>query len=153
MEFPIRECQPFSTQLETDEIEAVVAYLMAMKASPSDASTASAAIPSLPPEFEAGKALFFDSVRMGGSGKCHELEHRGSAVAPDLKIGPAPVDFRSVRANTLTAPPSDEAPFPVVLVERSEKRIRVFDLSSPLPVIALVQAGSYQPRARQQLAA
>lgn len=130
----------FRTQLETDEIEAVVAYVMTMKATPSDASITSAAIPSMPNEFESGKALFFDSARMGGCGRCHELEHRGSAVAATTKIGPAPADFRSIRVNTFTAEPSDEAPFPAVIIERSEKRIRVYDLSAPLPVLR-----SFQP--------
>lgn len=125
----------FAAQLKTDEIEAVVAYVMTMKASPSEAGSAKAATPSMPPELETGKALFFDSVRMGGCGKCHELEHRGSAVAPDLKIGPAPADFRSIRANTFTARASDEAPFPVIVVDRSERWIRVYDLSSTLPVL------------------
>lgn len=125
----------FSAQLKTDQIEAVVAYVMTLKANPSAAGAADRPILSMPRELEAGKALFFDSVRMGGCGKCHEVEHRGSAVAPDLKIGLAPADFRSISANTFTARASDEAPFPVIVIERSEKWIRVYDLSSPLPVL------------------
>jgi cytochrome c553 len=130
----------FRTQLQTDDIEAVVAYVMSMKASPSDASVTSPVVPSMPKEFESGKALLFDSARMGGCGRCHELEHRGSAVAGTATIGPGPAGLRSLRANTVRAQPLDEAPFPAVIIERSDKRIRVYDLSAPLPVLR-----SFQP--------
>jgi cytochrome c553 len=125
----------FAAQLKTDEIEAVVAYVMTLKASPSDAGSTKAATPSMPPELETGKALFFDSTRMGGCGRCHALGNRGSAVAPGIKIDSGSTDVRSVHTNTFTAQPSDEAPFPAVVVERSDKWIRVYDLSSPLPVL------------------
>jgi hypothetical protein len=72
---------------------------------------------------------------MGGCGRCHELEEHGSPVASDLKIA-ALTDLRSINVrHVLTAQPVGESAFPALVVERSEKRVRVFDLSSPLPVL------------------
>jgi cytochrome c553 len=105
----------FGAQLNADDISAVVSYVM-------DAIS--------------GKALFFDATRMGGCGRCHELEERGSRVASDLKAAAAHSDLHSIEVHhVITAQPAGESAFPAVVAEKSEKRIRVFDLSSPLPVL------------------
>src|SRR4029077_12722024 len=68
--------------------------------------------------------------------RCHELEKRGSPVASDLKTNGSHVDLRSIEVrHVLTAQPVAESAFPALIAERSEKRVRVFDLSSPLPVL------------------
>jgi mono/diheme cytochrome c family protein len=75
-----------SQQLKSEDIEAVTQYLLSLSgparvgnSSPKPAGT------ELPPAAKKGRALFFDVVRMGGCGKCHELDDRGSPVGPDLR--------------------------------------------------------------------
>jgi hypothetical protein len=38
-------------------------------------------------------------------------------------------------AHTVTVAVNGEAPFPGIVVDQNEKRLRVYDLSSPLPVL------------------
>ena len=60
-------------------------------------------------------------------------------------MGPEPkadADPRRIAQNRVrTARPSGEPPFPAVLVEQTDTRIRVYDLSSPLPVLRTFAAG------------
>jgi hypothetical protein len=101
-------------------------------------ATPSQAVPvrATPAESKEGKALFFDAVRLGGCGRCHELDKRGSPVAANWNVSAAYSDLRSVNVrDVLTAQPAGESAFPALIAEKSEKRVRVFDLSSPLPVL------------------
>jgi len=126
----------FGAQLPTDDLSAVVSYLMTLKGSAPATGSQPVSVRSIPADSRPGKALFFDAVRMGGCGRCHELEKRGSPVASDLKAAAAHADLRSIEVrHVMTAQPVGESAFPALIVERSEKRIRVFDLSSPLPVL------------------
>jgi len=125
----------FSAQLPADDIRAVVSYLMTLKGSTPMTASAPVPVRATTAEAQPGKALFFDAVRMGGCGRCHELERRGSAVAPELKAA-AHADLRSIAApHVRTAQPAGETEFPAIVVEQSEKRVRVYDLSSRLPVL------------------
>jgi cytochrome c553 len=120
----------FGAQLNADDISAVVSYVMTLRGS-SPVSALSLSVDAI-----SGKALFFDATRMGGCGRCHELEERGSRVASDLKAAAAHSDLHSIEVHhVITAQPAGESAFPAVVAEKSEKRIRVFDLSSPLPVL------------------
>ena len=130
----------FSQQLKSGEIEAVAQYILSMSA-PSSSEVAASPKPSgseMPPAVQAGRALFFDAVRMGGCGKCHELNDRGSPVGPDLKALD-PLRFRNLRAaastHVVTASPANEDPFPALVKEQTPERVLVHDLSSPLPVL------------------
>ena len=126
----------FGAQLPADDITAVVTYLMTMQATPPPTGRQLPPIRLIPAEVRPGQTLFFDAVRMGGCGRCHELEKRGSPVASDLKTAVVPADLRAVAVrHVMTAQPVGETAFPAFLAERSERRVRVFDLSSPLPVL------------------
>ena len=70
---------------------------------------------------------------MGGCSKCHELEKRGSPVASTIRKIPA--DLRAIDADTVTVSAAGESSFPAIVFEQTEKRVRVFDLSSQLPVM------------------
>ncbi len=127
----------FAKQLKTEDVEAVAQYVASL-AGPVAAEATKPGVRVMPDSVRAGKALFFDAVRMGGCGKCHEVEQQGSPVGPDLsKLNPE--SFRSLRripaAHVVTAKPSDEDRFPALVVEQSPEVIRVYDLSSPLPVL------------------
>jgi mono/diheme cytochrome c family protein len=128
----------FQGQLKTDDIEAVVSYVMTLKGEGSapGVSGANATARLVPPALQSGKALFFDATRLGGCGRCHELEQRGSPVGPDLKTAPRHANLRSIEAtHTVTAQPAGEAAFPAFPAVGPGNPLRVFDLSSPLPVL------------------
>jgi mono/diheme cytochrome c family protein len=128
---------PFGGQLSSAEINAVVRYLMTMR------GTGASAAPGVAAPDSAGKALFFDAVRMGGCGRCHELEKRGSAVAPLIQNIPA--DLAAIATGrVVTAAPKGDAAFPGLVLEDTEKRVRVYDLSSPLPVLRTFSRGSIE---------
>ena len=134
----------FSQQLKSEDIEAVTQYILSLSAA-GGAGAASSKTPAqvIPPAAKKGKALFFDAVRMGGCGKCHELEDRGSPVGPDLKaLSSAQVaNLRSAsHTRAITASPVNEDPFPAVAAEQTPEKIQVFDLSSPLPVLRTFQS-------------
>ncbi|MBZ5607713.1 MAG: cytochrome c [Acidobacteriia bacterium] len=126
----------FGAQLPADDIRAVVGYIMTLRGSAPASASQTVAARTVPEDAQSGKALFFDAVRMGGCGRCHELEKRGSRVATDLKTAAAHTDLRSIEVHhVMTAQPAGESAFPVLVAEQSQKRVRVFDLSSPLPVL------------------
>ena len=133
----------FSKQLKTEDIEAVTQYVLSLSG-PAGVEPVSPnpAGPEPPPAAQKGRALFFDAVRMGGCGKCHELDDRGSPVGPNLRALP-PVQFRTLRAasrtRVVTASPVDEDPFPAILTVQTPERIQVYDLNSPLPVLRTFQ--------------
>ena len=83
--------------------------------------------------------MFFDAARTGACGSCHELDGWGVPVGPDLAALP-PGRFADLRAvatrGVVTArPKGGEPPFPALLVERTEARVRVYDLTAALPVL------------------
>ncbi len=126
----------FGDQLSAEDIRAVVSYLMTLRGSSPVAASPAVSARQMPAEAQAGRAAFFDAIRMGGCGRCHELEKRGSPVATNLMRVAAPADLRSITVrHVMTALPVGESAFPAFIVERSEKRVRIFDLSSPLPVL------------------
>ena len=133
----------FSGQLKSEDIEAVTEYVLSLSR-PAGAAAASTKPGGTEPApaSEKGRALFFDAVRMGGCGKCHELDGRGSPVGPNLRAS-APEQLRNLRAlaqtRVVTAHPLDEDAFPAVVAEQTPERIRVYDLSSPLPVLRTFQ--------------
>jgi mono/diheme cytochrome c family protein len=118
----------FASQLKSEDVEAVAQYVVSLSG-PAVVDAAKPGVRVMPDSVREGKALFFDAVRMGGCGKCHELEEQGSPVGPDLSV-PTPMATRVV-----TAKPADEEPFPGLLVEQTADIVRVYDLSSPLPVL------------------
>ena len=125
----------FNSQLQADDIGAVVSYVMTLQGSAPQGAPL-AATKSTGGEAQPGKALFFDAVRMGGCGRCHELERRGSRVAPDLTAADAQTGLHSISVSrVMTAETAGEPAFPCLLAEKSEKRVRVYDLSSALPVL------------------
>ncbi|HTS61677.1 MAG TPA: c-type cytochrome [Candidatus Acidoferrales bacterium] len=136
----------FTTRLKSGEIADLVAYLMTLGGSPA----APAPVATAPPrpwtaEARAGRALFFDAARTGACGSCHELDGWGVPVGPDLaRLPPERFhDLREVAARrVVTARPAGEAPFAAVVVERTDARVRVYDLTAEIPVLRSFPASS-----------
>jgi cytochrome c553 len=121
----------FKAQLSAEDLDAVIGYVMSLRGNATVENPTAGRVNVAP---SPGKALFFDATRMGGCSRCHELEKRGSVVAPEIKNVAA--DLRSVEsAHIVTVSAAGETPFPGLVSEQSEKRVRVYDLSSQLPVL------------------
>jgi len=126
----------FGAVLKQEDIEAVVAYVVSLGSVGGTAANP-AAPAKLPPEIERGRVLFFDPGRMGSCGSCHEVAGRGVPVSLGLQeLRKAHLDLKSVTTPAVvTARPAGENPFPAVVVEKSAARVRLYDLSSRLPVL------------------
>ena len=126
----------FSQQLRSEDIEAVTQYVLSLPG-PAGGGAASPkpAGADLPPAAEKGWTLFFDAVRMGGCGKCHEIDNRGSPVGPDLRTL-APAHFRNLRQVSRTrvvmASTVDEDPFGTYGYQPGSSRYAAATASSPV---------------------
>jgi mono/diheme cytochrome c family protein len=135
----------FTSRLKTREIDDLVAFVMTLRGGPATPAPAPVAPPrAVTAEAKTGRALFFDAARTGACGSCHELDGWGVPVGSDLAALP-PARFTDLGGVTthrvMTARPlvvtigAGEPPFPALLVERTEARVRVYDLTAALPVL------------------
>jgi cytochrome c553 len=135
----------FKGQLSPEDLNVVIDYVMTLRDPSAPAGNSRTAVRPSAPE-PPGKALFFDAVRMGGCGRCHELQGRGSPVA---EIKAARNDLTSITAaHVVTATPEGEPSFAGFVLEQSEKRVRVYDLSSQLPTLRTFRPADVQVAAR-----
>jgi hypothetical protein len=127
----------FGGRLKPEEIEVVAAYVVSLGGGASPAPGALAGV-KLPAAVEQGRALFFDAARTGACGSCHEVRERGipvSMVLNDLRKARL-TDTRSIETSeVVTVQPRGEPEFPAIVAEKSATRLRVYDLSSRLPVL------------------
>lgn len=128
----------FTTRLKTEEIADLVAYAMTFRGAVPSAPAPSAPPPAPTPEAKAGRALFFDAARLGACGNCHELEGWGVPIGPDLAASPRERPQSQVRT---ARPSSGESPFPALLIENTPLRVRVYDLTGPIPVLRTFAPG------------
>jgi len=129
----------FTTRLKTGEIADLVAYVMTLGARPPAPDRAPVILRALStPQAKEGRALFFDAARTGFCGTCNEAGRLGrpdrsrsrGAAARNLQ------EFAPGRdPGVVTARPVGEPPFPALLVERTDSRVRVYDLTANLPVL------------------
>ena len=130
----------FGKQLTDAKIEAITQYVLSLSG-PVHSGPAGPAETKLSPEAEQGRALFFDAVRYGGCGRCHELNNRGVPIGPDLKGSPV-TDLRAGSSSRIRlAAPKGEEPFAAIVVEETAARVRVYDLTSKLPVLRTFRTG------------
>lgn len=130
----------FTTRLKSEEIADLVAYVMTLRGS-GPAPAAVAAPRALTPEAREGRALFFDNNRARSCGTCHELDGWGVAVGPQLEAVFSHLrDVPQSRVRT-ARPPGGQLPFPAVIAEQTDTRVRVYDLTGPLPVLRTFAAG------------
>jgi mono/diheme cytochrome c family protein len=129
----------FTTRLGTEEIADLVAYAMTFRGAVTSVPAPPVAPPpTLTPEAKAGRALFFDPTRLGACGNCHELEGWGVPVGPDLAAPPRD----RLQSQVRTASPSrGEPPFQALLIENTPARVRVYDLTGPIPVLRTFAPG------------
>ena len=126
----------FAALLKPEDLQAVAAYIVSLNG----AAPAAAVRPpsAMPEDARRGQALFFDAARTGACGACHEMDGRSVLVSTGLQdLAAARLqDFRNLPTPAVvTARPSGEPEFPAVVAEKTAARIRVYDLSSRLPVL------------------
>jgi mono/diheme cytochrome c family protein len=136
----------FTSRLKTAEIADLVAYVMTLGGAPAPGPVPAApAVRVVSAEAKEGRALFFDAARERACGTCHELDGWGVPVGPDLAAAAADriENLRQVRESGVrTARPAGGEPaFSAVVAEQSATRVRVYDLTAPLPVLRSFAAG------------
>lgn len=123
----------FAKQLKTDEIEAVMQYVMSLRGeAPVAAAGAGVAKRVVPPEAARGRALFFDAARLGNCGSCHEADGWGVPVAERKKEG---------KVVTVRGEGGD---FPALAAEETAGWVVVWDLGAKLPVRRRFRAGTVE---------
>src|SRR5262249_11998894 len=129
----------FTTRLKSNEISDLVAYVMTLGGGAAASAAAPAVAPrALTPQAREGRALFFDAARTSACGSCHELDGWGVPVGPDLAaLNPDRLnDLCEVTTkNVVTARPIGEAAFPALVVERTDAKVRLYDLTATIPVL------------------
>jgi mono/diheme cytochrome c family protein len=134
---PNRGMPAFQRQLRNAGVDAVFAYVRSLR-SPEPAKTNGTIVrpAKLSKEAVAGRELFFDSSRLPGCAACHAIDNMGGEVAAPLRSISSVEALRAVRATQVrTARVPGEAEFPAVIAQVTSESMRLYDLSSPLPVL------------------
>ena len=135
----------FGGKLKAEDIEAAAVYIVSLAGGTDNNRAGAPAV--VPSEFRQGRGLFFDSARPGACGACHEVGGWGNQVSLALQDLPRVrlEDLRAIETPAVvTARPEAEKPFPAVVVEKTKDRIRVYDLSSRLPVLRTFSSGEVE---------
>jgi cytochrome c553 len=126
---PSKGMPAFREEIGDGGIDALVAYIRSLDMPPAAKKAAAPA--------KAGRDLFFDSSRLPSCSECHPAGDIGSPIAAKLTGHAAPpVDVGSPRVQT--AQIHGEPPFTALIAQESAGMLRVYDLSSPLPVLRTV---------------
>jgi mono/diheme cytochrome c family protein len=142
-------------RLSEDDIDAVVAYVVSLASAPEAVSDnamppgegpAAFAEFAGPPEARRGHDLFFDATRTPRCATCHAASGRGLAVGPDLTAWGtrsaeelvAAVRSRRPR-RVLEARLSDGESFPAIRAGRTERLVRLHDLTATPPVLRTLE--------------
>lgn len=134
----------FEGVLGRGELFAVVAYVETLNGITPSVPASRDVEKKLPAEAEHGRALFFDAVRgFSRCATCHEVDHRGSPVA--APIASIPADASALRQlatpGVQTAAASGES-FPALVVSNGKVQTKVYDLTTPPPVLRTLPSGS-----------
>jgi len=127
----------WKSSLPEPELKAVIAYVARLSAGPATVAVVPPRPPrtTRPPEVQRGRDLFFDATRGAQRcGSCHQVDNWGTQIGPDVKGFSG--DIRGVVSkNASTAKMKTGEAFPVLLVAKNAEMVRVYDMSSLLPVL------------------
>jgi len=126
----------WKTAMPEADLKAVIAYVARLSASaPVPVLPARPPRTTRPPDVQRGRDLFFDATRGAQRcGSCHQADGWGTPIGPDPKGFAG--DVRAVVSkNASTARMKNGESFPVLLVAKTSEMVRVYDLSSLLPVL------------------
>lgn len=110
---------------------------------PAHAAAAAKPKAEMPDAAKRGKDAFFDPIRgVNRCGTCHSLEGWGTAIGPNLAAAKAtPASLRNGSGKARTARTLDGESFPAIEADARPGWVRVFDLTSPPPVLRTFPAG------------
>jgi len=129
----------FGTVLPRADLTAIVVYVASLNGIAPSRNPAPREEPEkkLPPEAAQGRELFFDSVRgFGRCATCHQADGQGIPIASAIaKIPTTVAELRQLQTPSVrTATVAGES-FPVTVVSQASKQTKVYDLTSPPPVL------------------
>lgn len=140
---------PWKGRLSDPEIRDVVAYIASLSEVSGAPGVPSAAPPPSalhdfdgPPEVLQGRRLFFDSTRAVRCANCHSMGGLGSAIGPNLARSKSPELPNKTRLVGTARLKGGES-FPALLVDKTPKQVKLYDLSSPFPVLRSVPPSSF----------
>jgi mono/diheme cytochrome c family protein len=134
---PSRGMPAFQQQLGDQGVNAVLAYVRSLRPiAPAPPPVTTAPQIRLSAQGTSGRDLFFDSSRLPGCSDCHAVGEMGALVAGKLNSSISTEAIRNVRPEHVsTAHSQDHPEFPAIIFQVTSDTMRVFDLSTPLPVL------------------
>jgi mono/diheme cytochrome c family protein len=139
----------FATVLNRGELFSVIAFVASL-----NGITVRNPVPEaetekkLPAEAERGRELFFDAVRgFGRCATCHQVDGFGIPVTtPIAKIPGDAAALRQLTASDVKAASADGDSFPALVVSQGKIQTKVYDLTSPPPVLRTFASASVSLR-------
>jgi mono/diheme cytochrome c family protein len=135
----------FGDVLPRAEVIAVIAYVDSLNGiTPRNPAPQADTEKKLPPEAVRGRELFFDALRgFGRCSTCHQVDGFGvPAAAPIAQI---PADAATLRQlptpRVQTAIAAGES-FPALVVSQGKNQVKLYDLTSPPPVLRSLSPAS-----------
>jgi cytochrome c553 len=133
--------QGYGTVLARPDFNAVVAYLASLNGI-EPRNTNESGRP-LPPQAQRGRDLFIDSTRgVNRCSTCHQGDGFGIAVAPINTIPPNAAALRNIATPDVRQATVDGDRFPALIVSQGGRKVVLYDLTTPPPVLRTADAGS-----------
>jgi mono/diheme cytochrome c family protein len=136
----------FGTELPRGDVGAIIAYVASLNGITATRNPPPGAEPEkkLPPDAARGRALFFDAVRgFGRCATCHEADGMGVPVASAIATVPASAaDLQNLATARVRTATVEGESFPALAVSQGSKLVKVYDLTSPPPVLRTFAASA-----------
>jgi mono/diheme cytochrome c family protein len=135
----------FATVLNRGELFAVTAYVASLNGiTVRDPAPEGETEKKLPADAERGRKLFFDSVRgFGRCATCHQVDGIGISVATPIAKIPADASaLRQLAVSDVKTASADGDSFPALVVSQGKIQTKVYDLTSPPPVLRTFASAS-----------
>ena len=135
----------FATVLNRGELFAVTAYVASLNGiTVRNPAPEAETEKKLPVEAERGRELFFDAVRgFGRCATCHQVDGFGIPVTtPIAKIPADAAALRQLPASDVKTASADGDSFPALVVSQGKIQTKVYDLTSPPPVLRTFASAS-----------
>jgi mono/diheme cytochrome c family protein len=140
----------FKGHIPDSDLIAVVNYVLSLPGNGGFVKSAAAATssgtagPEMSAEAKRGKELFFDPVRsINRCATCHSVDGMGVAIGPNLAAAPPrnSAAIRSIQARDIQTASAGGDNFPALVLEKTNNSTRIFDLTTPAPVLRTFTAG------------
>ena len=122
-------------KLPVPDVSAVITYIKSLNGVPAVPNTAPP--PSLSPDAERGRDLFYDTDgELRSCSNCHQVDGKGISVASQLVNVPADVSgLRNLAPSRVSTATVNGETFPALMVTQSRDGTRLYDLTRVPPVL------------------